>query len=354
MKGVSELLVSASSTLHDVLTRSNAARKGIVLVVDDGLRLIGVVTDGDIRRAILARIELSTRVGALLESKGSARPITASDDAPHSELVALVRKTGISQVPLLNAKGQVTRLVALEDLLQEDEIALQAVVMAGGRGTRLHPLTEDMPKPMLPVGDRPLMERIIRQLSDTGIRQVNITTHFQAEKITKHFGDGHQFGVNLTYVAEDRQLGTAGGLALMPASETTLLVINGDIVTDVDFRAMLAFHHEHKAMLTMATRQYEVQVPYGVIESDGVHIRRVVEKPSHRYFVNAGIYLLEPQAHSLIPKDQRFDMTDLIAVLLARELTVVSFPVWEYWRDIGHHDDYIQVQADARNGTLVE
>lgn len=352
MKDVSELFVGPASTLHDVLVRSNATRKGIVLVVDDERRLLGVITDGDIRRATLAKLDLTVTARALLECKGGAPPITARDDTPHSELVALVRATTISHVPLLNAAGQVTRLVALEDLLQEDEIALQAVVMAGGKGTRLHPLTEEMPKPMLPLGDRPLMERIIRQLAETGIRQVNVTTHYLADKITEYFGDGQQFGVNLNYVPEVRLLGTAGGLGLMPTPDTTLLVINGDIVTDVDFRAMLAFHHEHQAMLTMATRQYEVLVPYGVIESDGVQVRRVVEKPSYRYFVNAGIYLLEPQAHSLIPKDQRFDMTDLIAVLLHRGLPVVSFPIWEYWRDIGQHDDYVQAQADARDGTL--
>ena len=288
----------------------------------------------------------------MLKGKGDAPPITARDNAPHSELAALVRKTGICHVPLLNAEGQVSRLVTIEDLLQEDEIALQAVVMAGGKGARLLPLTMETPKPMLHVGDQPLMERIIRQLSDTGIREVSVTTHHLAEKITAHFGDGSQFGVNLNYVAEEELLGTAGGLSLMQPPDNTLLVINGDIVTDVDFRAMLAFHREHNATLTLGVRQYDVQIPYGVVESDGARVQRVTEKPLHRYFVNAGIYLLEPQAHALIPKGRRFDMTDLIAILLNQQLPVVSFPIWEYWRDIGQREDYLGAQADMKDGTL--
>ncbi|MBK6632533.1 MAG: CBS domain-containing protein [Betaproteobacteria bacterium] len=172
MKHVSDLFISTSTKLRDVLVRSNETRRGIVLVVDEARRLLGVVTDGDIRRAFLAGTDLDTTADELLEAKGARpRPITAPVGASHEQLMALLQETGVSHVPLVNAEDQVEKLVCLEDLLQEDELALHAVVMAGGRGTRLHPLTEDMPKPMLPVGDRPLMERIIRQLSETGIRQ---------------------------------------------------------------------------------------------------------------------------------------------------------------------------------------
>ncbi|MCW5597349.1 MAG: CBS domain-containing protein, partial [Rhodocyclaceae bacterium] len=208
MKHVSELFVYHDTRLRDVLIRSNATRRGIVLVVDESRRLLGVITDGDIRRAFLARTDLDTPASDLLSAKGERpKPITAPLGASHEQLMALLRETGVSHVPLVNAEDQVEKLVCLEDLLQEDEIALHAVVMAGGRGTRLHPLTEDMPKPMLPVGDRPLMERIIQQLSEAGIHQVSVTTHFRAEKISEHFGDGRGFGVDMNYIAEDRQLG---------------------------------------------------------------------------------------------------------------------------------------------------
>ena len=337
--------------LSDVLVRSNATRRGIVLVVDDAHRLIGVITDGDVRRAFLAGTSLEMTADALLEAK-DAKSITAPIDASHEQLIALQRETGVSHIPLVGLEGQVENLISLEDLLLEDEVALQAVVMAGGRGTRLHPLTVDMPKPMLPLGGRPLMERTIRQFSELGIRQVSVTTFFRPEKISDYFGDGQDFGVNMNYFAEDSQLGTAGGLALMPEPESTLLVINGDILTEIDFRVMQSFHRKHQATLTVAVREYEVQIPYGVVESDGVQVRRLVEKPVHKFFVNAGIYLIEPEAHRLIPKGQRFDMTDLISAAMKRGLKVVSFPILEYWRDIGQHNDYVQAQADIMNGTL--
>ena len=352
MRNVSDLFVSLDATLRDVLTRSEETRHGIVLIVDSGNRLRGVITDGDIRRAFLARIDLDTPVRAFLEKKSVGAPVTAPIGTQHAELVELLRASGVSHIPLVNVSGQVEKLVGLEDLLQEDEKALQAVVMAGGRGTRLHPLTAELPKPMLPVGDRPLMERIIRRLSDAGVRDVSITTHYRAEKIVEHFGNGKQFGVNLSYVPEEELLGTAGGLALMPPPTSALLVINGDILTEMDFRAMLAFHREHAATLTLAVRQFEFQVPYGVIESDGAFVRQLVEKPAHKFFVNAGIYLLEPAAHGVIPKGRHFDMTDLIKTCLDEGLPVVSFPIWEYWRDIGRHDDYAQAQVDVNNGTV--
>jgi len=352
MKSAGELFVPPTATLREVLVRSNATRRGIVLVVDAQRHLLGVITDGDIRREMLAGTDHAVSAQSLLARKEPGRPITAALTASHAELVEILQRTGVSHVPLVNEDGQVERLVALEDLLQEDELALQAVVMAGGRGTRLHPLTEELPKPMLPLGDKPLMERIIAQLSEAGIRHVNITTHYLAEKITGYFGDGKAFGVHLNYLPEDKLLGTAGGLGLLPALDTPLLVINGDILTQVDFRAMLAFHREHQAALTVAVRPYEVQIPYGVVESDGIQVRRMVEKPTYRYFVNAGIYLLEPRVHQLIPKNERSDMTDLIRSALEQRWPVASFPVWEYWRDIGQHQDYLDAQADVEDGTL--
>ena len=352
MKDVTRLFVSCGASLRDVLVVSNESRRGIVLVVDDAKRLLGVITDGDIRRAMLEGVPLDTSAGRLLDRKPGGRPITARAGASHAELVDIVRRTGISQVPLLSEDGVVQGLVAIEDLLREDEIALQAVVMAGGQGTRLHPLTADTPKPMLPVGDRPLMERIIEQLSGAGIREVSVTTHYLADKITSHFGDGSQFGVRLNYVPEDELLGTAGGLSLMPTPETPLLVINGDILTQVDFRAMLAFNREQRAALTMAVRLYEVTVPYGVVDVDGALVRGVKEKPTFRHFVSAGIYLLDPAVHGLIPRNRRFDMPDLIRGVLDAGQRVASFPIWEYWRDIGQPQDYLAAQADVKSGAL--
>ncbi len=353
MTPIDKLLVSPNTRLRDVLLRSEETRRGIMMVVDDDRHLLGVITDGDIRRAFLVGSDLDIDAGDFVKQKGIlTAPITASLKTSKEGLIRLLRETGVSHIPLVNADNQVSKLVCLGDLLNETEPVLQAVVMAGGRGTRLHPLTENTPKPMLPVGDRPLMERIIRRLSETGISQVSVTTHFRPEKISDYFGDGQDFGVSLNYIAEDRQLGTAGGLALMREPESTLLVINGDILTDVDYRIMQTFHRSQSAALTIAVRQYEVHVPYGVVESDGIHVSSLIEKPTHKFFVNAGIYMLEPEVHRLIPRNQHFDMTDLIRESMTRCMNVISFPIWEYWRDIGHHQDYIQAQADLENGRL--
>jgi NDP-sugar pyrophosphorylase family protein len=202
----------------------------------------------------------------------------------------------------------------------------------------------------LPVGDRPLLQLTIEQLREAGVRRVNIATHYLSEKINSYFGDGREFGIELKYVTEEHPLGTAGALGLIPISDEPLLVINGDILTKVDFRAMLSFHRENKADLTVAVSQYDLQVPYGVIECEGPRVHNVREKPLLRFLINAGIYLLEPSVHRFIPNSQRFDMTDLIQRLIKEGCLVVSFPIVEYWLDIGKHADYQQAQEDMKNG----
>jgi dTDP-glucose pyrophosphorylase len=330
-------------------------RKGIVLVTDKERRLLGTITDGDVRRAMLSGYGLDVPVSQLLARKNTSpypQPVTAPIETERATLLELMQERVVQQIPLLDTEGRVVDLVTLDDLLPNRVQPLQAVIMAGGFGTRLHPLTENVPKPMLPVGGQPLMELTIKQLRQAGIRQVNITTHYMPEKITEHFGDGHDFGVDLNYVNENSPLGTAGALGLMEAPNEPLLVINGDILTQVDFRAMLVYHQEHKAVATVAVRKYDLNVPYGVVESDGALVQGLVEKPLLKFFVNAGIYLLEPIVHNYIPKDQRFDMPELIQRLLDEKQTVASFPVFEYWLDVGQHTDYVQAQEDVKEGRV--
>lgn len=344
------LCIAPDRLIREAITCIDRNEKGIVLVVDAERRLIGTVTDGDIRRAILAGTDLDARIGDLLVHRGDSpypTPITAPIDTSPADLLGLMQERRVRQMPLLDDDARVADLITLDDLLPDHSISLQAMIMAGGLGTRLRPLTETLPKPMLPVGDRPLMERTVAQMRQAGIRRVNVATHYLAEKIADHFGDGHDFGVEITYVTEERPLGTAGALALMQAPQETLLVINGDILTEVDFRTMLTFHQEHQATLTVGVRKYELSVPYGVVESNGVFVRGLKEKPSVNFFVNAGIYLLEPEAHQHIPSGQRFDMTDLIQRLLDNGKCIVSFPIIEYWLDIGQPADYARAQEHA-------
>lgn len=342
-----------AGTIREAIITIDRNARGIVLVTDEALRLLGTVTDGDVRRVILAGVDLDSEVGVLLARKADssyARPVVAPAGAGRAQLLALMQERSVHQIPLLDEQGCVVGLATLDDLLPGQGSAVQAVIMAGGFGKRLFPLTADLPKPMLPVGGRPLLERTIDQLRIAGIKQVNITTHYLAEKITEYFGDGSAFGVQLSYVAEDRPLGTAGALGLIAAPTEPVLVINGDILTNVDFRAMLAFHREQHADLTVAVRQYEVRIPYGVVESDGPYVKRIREKPQHSFLVNGGIYLLEPSVYDYIPPGERFDMPDLIQALLDRGRPVVSFPIVEYWLDIGQVADYERAEEDIRTG----
>jgi dTDP-glucose pyrophosphorylase/CBS domain-containing protein len=354
-KDLSVLCISQEHTIRDAIEMLNRNERGIVLITDDQRRLLGTITDGDIRRAILAGSELDTQVRDLLIKKPESlypSPITAPVEANPDELLRLMRKYGVQQIPIVNQEDQVVDLVTMEDLLSDDNLPLQAVIMAGGFGTRLRPLTEELPKPMLPIGDQPVMELMLERLGRAGIKRVNITTHYLPEKIQEYFGNGQSFGVELNYVNEERPLGTAGAIGLMEPADTPLLVINGDILTKIDFRAMLKYHRKHEADLTVGVRQYDLEVPYGVLECEGPYVRGLQEKPKYNFLVNAGIYLLSPSVYEYIPSDRKFDMTDLIERLLEDERRVASFPIVEYWLDIGEPADYQQAQEDLRNGKV--
>lgn len=351
---VAALCIGVESTIGEAIScLDRSGRIGLALLVDAEGRLLNTITDGDVRRGLLRHLTLNDLVVELLPIKAGMPnpfPVTAPYGTENSELLALMRGRGVRQIPLLDSLGRVVDIMTLSDLLPEAPRPLEAVVMAGGQGTRLRPLTSDTPKPMLPVGGRPLMELIIEQLRDVGVHKVNIATHYQAQKIVEHFGDGSDFGVDISYVNEETPLGTGGALGLMAPPKDPVLVINGDILTDVDFRMMHAFHQEHEAAMTVAVRRYEVQVPYGVVECDGPRLTGLREKPQLGFFVNAGIYLIEPEIYRYIPANQPLNMTDLIALLMHERKAIVSFPVREYWLDIGQHADYARAQEDAANG----
>ncbi len=238
----------------------------------------------------------------------------------------------------------------INDKLEMAEKQLKAIILAAGYATRLRPLTESCAKPLLPVGGRPLLELMIEQLRQSGIRRVNLAIHYKGESISQHFGDGQNFGMEINYVKEDQPLGTAGALGMLNVSNEPLLVINGDVLTRVDFPAMLDFHRQLRADMTIGVRKYEFRVPYGVIETDGVTVVNISEKPVMRHFINAGIYLLNPEVCKYVPASQAYDMTELINRLIAEKRRVVVFPIREYWLDIGQHADYQQAQADMEGG----
>jgi len=349
MDDPSGFLIDETATMRDTMAAIDRSGKGIALLVDADRRLVATITDGDIRRAILSGIQLDAPVAYLVARKppASRRPITAGLDLDEAELKALMDQHGIRHVPVLDAKRRVVRLAIREELDAVEDMAVSAVIMAGGFGTRLRPLTDDTPKPMLSIGGTPLLERTVGRLRKCGIRNVSLTTHYLPEKIQSHFGDGSEFGVRINYVEEEIPMGTAGALGLLPESDEPLLVMNGDILTGIDFQELVKFHREHEASLTVGVRQYEFKVPYGVVQAEQGVVRSLREKPKYEFLVNAGIYLLEPDVRGYIPADRRFDMTDLIGALLQDGRKVVTFPVVEYWLDIGQIEDFQKAQRDV-------
>ncbi len=352
-KHIQSFCVDPRSTIRETIACIDSNARAIALVLDKDFRLTATITDGDIRRAILSGLQLDEPVGKLLETTEQVnrrKPITAPKGTPTPDLLILMQEFRLRQVPLLDAAGLVVDMAFLEDLLPGQVSGIQALIMAGGFGQRLRPLTEDTPKPMLPVGDRPLLAIILEQLRCSGIRTTRISTHYKPEQISNYFGDGAGFGLDIQYVHEDEPLGTAGAVGRLQDWTKPLLVMNGDILTRLDFRSMLMFHQEHSAALTMAVRKYDTQVPYGVVEANGCSVIRVLEKPKSSCFINAGVYLLSPDVRRYLPKSTRFDMTDLIEALIANGREVVSFPIHEYWLDIGQPADYQKAQADLKKG----
>jgi dTDP-glucose pyrophosphorylase len=351
----SSLVVSEDSTIRSVISCIDRNGKGIAIVLDGDNHLIATVTDGDIRRAILAGLDAELPVSELLNRRTNMSPdgpITAPVGTPDTTLLHMMAETTVRHIPLVDEDNRVLDVALLSELVREYELPLRAVVMAGGFGTRLRPLTEDLPKPMLPLGSRPLLELIVEQLREAGIKRLNVATHYKSEVIADHFKDGQDFGVDIRYVKENQPLGTVGALSLLEESDEPLLVINGDILTRVDFRAMHNFHREHNADLTVAVRLYEMRVPYGVVDTDGVEVRGISEKPVLKQFINAGIYLLSPTVKRMIPNGQPYDIPDLIQLLLQEGRTVVSFPIREYWLDIGEAGQYDQAQSDIASGVF--
>lgn len=347
MKDIDALLIAPDTTLREALRCIDAGAEGIALVVDGGRHLLGTVTDGDLRRAMLAGSDLDRDTVASLPALcGGHRPVTSPVGTGAAALMKLMKDRRVRHVPQVDAGGRVVELSLLRELVLEEELPLTAVVMAGGFGTRLRPLTETLPKPMLPVGDRPVMEHVLEQLQRVGISRVSITTHYKPEAIVEHFGDGSRFGIDIDYVQEDKPLGTVGALGLMTPPKGPALVINGDVLTQVNFRSMLDYHVDNRADMTVGVRRFEVQVPYGVIEMDASRVTRLDEKPTYRFFINAGVYLIEPDVFSVIKTAERLDANDLIGRLIANGKTVVGFPIHEYWLDVGRPDDYRRANED--------
>jgi len=344
MKQWQDILIGAQMRLGEAIGILDRGGLRIALVVDERRRLLGTLTDGDVRRALLRQVALDAPVECAMFTK----PVTAAPHWSRERILALMEERQVLQVPVVDPDGRVVGLETLHGLLQKRHRPNAVFLMAGGFGTRLQPLTEHCPKPLLKVGDKPILELIVENFANAGFSRFYVSTHYRGEMIHAHFGDGSRWGVSIRYVHEEQPLGTAGALGLLPHDEieVPLFMMNGDLLTNLSFENLLKFHQEHPAAATMCVREYEHRVPYGVVESDGHRVRSMVEKPLHRCFVNAGIYVLSPEVVRRVPRGQRIDMPDLLDQQIARGQHVNVFPMHEYWLDIGRMEDFQRAQFD--------
>jgi dTDP-glucose pyrophosphorylase len=331
------LLVTPQTPILEVLKIIDVNARQIALVVDQDDRLLGTVTDGDIRRGLLKGKGLNDPVSTVMNSY----PTVASPYDHRDNILALMKIKKLHQIPVVDEDGRIVHVEILDHLLQPVKRDNWVVLMAGGLGTRLRPLTHDCPKPLLKVGNKPLLETILLSFIEQGFHQFFISVKYKAEMIQEYFGHGERWNVDIRYLHEKESLGTAGALSLLPEKpQEPFFVMNGDLLTKVNFEQLLDFHKTYQAQATMCVREYDHQIPYGVVKLDKQRLIGIEEKPVQRFFVNAGIYVLNPETVDHIPNNQFFDMPSLFNNLIKNNRPVIAFPIREYWLDIGRLADF--------------
>jgi dTDP-glucose pyrophosphorylase len=347
---VTKPLTSAATTIRDAVGAIEEGRRGIAVIVDDQGSLVGTVTDGDIRRSILAGYGLDSAV----EKAMNRNPITAPVGSSESFLADLLVERSLEALPLIDQQGQFVEIVHIRELKPEtnegggEEFAA-AVIMAGGEGRRLQPLTDNLPKPLIEVGGMPMIERQVRDLVRAGVPHIYISVNYLGHMIEEHFGDGSRFDTKITYLHENEKMGTAGALSLLPEPpKAPILVMNGDVLTNPSFRSLFLYHNDQKSTLTIAATEYQIEIPYGVLETQGARITGISEKPSQRFLCNAGIYVLSPEALEIMPDKIPCDMPDLVNIALEKSHSVCVFPMHEYWADVGNARDLERAEQEIR------
>ncbi len=307
----------------------------IALVLNKQGNLIGTITDGDVRRGLLKGYSLETPIEKIIQRNFLKATITSERD----EILRMMRKNAISQIPIVSENNEFIGLEISEELLPSSsnfKLPNFALLMAGGRGKRLSPITDDCPKPLLPINNKPILEIILEQCINSGIYNFYISVHYLADKIINYFGDGSKWNVSIKYIREDEPLGTAGALKLLPETfNESILLINGDVLTKTNFKNVLRYHSINSADITICAREHILSSPYGVIEVEGLNFKSMIEKPSFSQLVNAGIYALKPNVIEFVRGEDFLDMPDLISLCKMKKKKIIVYPVHEYWLDIG-------------------
>jgi len=341
-----KLLVNTKSTMQEVIQVMDAAGQGLALVVSDNNALLGIVTDGDLRRALLNQCGMTSLVSEFMNTT----PKTMGSHASRAEIQDFMDKNSIIHIPLTDKNNILTGIETHKSIIAVSSRSNPVFIMAGGFGTRLSPLTDNCPKPLLKVGDKPILEIILNKFIKHGFSNFYFSTHYMPEMIEAHFGNGEDWNVSIKYIHEETPLGTAGALGLLPQGELKepLIIMNGDLLTELDFSNLLDFHLSHRDLATVCTREYNYRVPFGVVEHQDGIIKNITEKPNQNFYVSAGIYVLDPQIVSKIKANQRIDMPELINNEINSERPTHMFPIHEYWLDIGQKQDFQVAQEYFR------
>lgn len=338
-----ESLTSPGISVENVMRLIEASFSKCAIVVDENRYLLGTITDGDVRRGLIRGVSLSSPCSEVMFKT----PTVGHVNDARTKLMAIMTGGLLRQLPVVDDDNIVRSLILLEELSDTQRKDNWVVLMAGGRGKRLAPLTDEMPKPLLKVGSKPILETILESFVEHGFHKFFISVNYKAQMIRDHFGDGSKWGVDICYLEEDEPLGTGGALSLLPGKPAMpVLLMNGDILTNVNWHALLNFHHECDDKVTMCVREFTLNIPFGVIEIDGHTITSLREKPSHHHYVNAGVYVIDPDIIEHVPESTFTDITDIFEPLMGQSAGVSAFLINEYWMDIGRMDDFFKANEE--------
>ncbi len=337
MKDIEKIKLTVNSTIKEALQIIDQGAVKFAIVVDQDDKLLGTLTDGDLRRAILDEKSLNDNIEAIYFRE----PTVVNVNNTKEEIINLCTSKKIYQIPVVDHEGRVVSVDLLDELLKSEVYTNKVVLMVGGLGTRLQPLTDNTPKPMLPVGGRPILQTIVEKFVSYGFVNIVMCVGYKSNIIQDFFEDGSKFGAKIEYILEDKRMGTAGALSLLTTKPTEpFFVMNGDLLTNVNFEYLLEFHLVNNAIGTMCVREYDFQVPYGVVNVEDGKILSIEEKPVQKFFVSAGIYMLDPKCIENIPENEFYDMPTLFEELISMNENTISFPLREYWLDIGRLEEY--------------
>ena len=333
-------IISIDSKIKDAVEILNTISLKIVIITNKDSVYLGSVTDGDIRRGLLRGLTLDSPVTEIVNRNSMVVP----PDLNQAMVLQLMSSNKIQQIPIINEMQHVVGLHLWDDLQAPKKLPNIMIIMAGGKGERLHPQTLNCPKPMLHINGKPILEHIINRAISGGISHFIIAIHYLGHMIEDYFGNGEKFGVKIEYLREKSPLGTAGALSLLlNKPKETFLVVNGDVIVALNYAQLINYHQENNAIATMVVRNYELQNPYGVVQTEGLEIVGFKEKPIARSYINAGVYALEGKALDFLEKSIICDMPSLFVKLLQKSNRIIAFPIHEYWKDLGTPEDFIEI-----------